>query len=412
MKKILFCSSSIKTGKGGIASYAQDFISLFKYEFSFIVVTSDNGTMNDSDIPVFQINMDDWSKKNAKQLLDIITKTSPDIIINSSFSLLSIISPFIPNNIKLITISHFTDGILAKYAGLNGDYVDSMIGLSTFAKSFLNEYSCVKDSSKIKVVYNYMPVDKDADLLSKIHSSINIVYPGGTNYQKSADVVCKSILKLLKTDIDFKLYWIGNSNIVGHQYPFVHTKSLDDILPRDNRIIKLGPVSREEAKNILLNANIFVLPSRGEGFPISLIEAMRGYSIPVISNAKHGALDLIKDKENGFIVKQDNAEDLYLCLVNILKNHFQYKCIYENSYQTYKKYLTPEVWKSKMSEIFNEDDNHKKRVCFDGFPLLYWKGVIKLRYAIYKFKLFEILIKHISMMLKFRYIRYVYRNVI
>jgi glycosyltransferase involved in cell wall biosynthesis len=53
-------------------------------------------------------------------------------------------------------------------------------------------------------------------------------------------------------------------------------------------------------------AGMFVLPSRSEGMPNALIEAM-SYGVPVIvSNASPGPLDLVKDGETGLVVPVDD----------------------------------------------------------------------------------------------------------
>lgn len=413
MKKILFCSASIKTGAGGIASYAQDFIDTFKNEYEFTVITDDDGSVDDELVKVNRIDANDWSAPNVERLLEIIKRERPNIIVNSSFSLLSIATPFIPDDIKIITVSHFTNGLLAKQAGLNGDYVDAIIGLSSFAKRYLEQYSKVKDKEKVKVVYNFMREKESTDLSLKQNANVlNIVYPGGSIYQKSADVVCKSILKLLKTDLNFNLFWIGNVGIVGGNLPLSKTSSLKDILPSDSRIKKLGSVPREESQHILANANIFLLPSRGEGFPISLIEAMRGCSIPVISDAKHGALDLIKDGVNGFVVKQGDSDDLYERLVFIIKNHSSLANLYRESYNTFQEFLTKNVWKEKMYAILETENNHKKRGSVNEYSCLLRCGKKKMKTAERQFRLFDRLIKQPYMMIKYRYIRYIYRIIV
>lgn len=52
---------------------------------------------------------------------------------------MAIVTPYVDNHIKIISISHFTDGRLAWAAGMNGNYVDNIVTLSSFAKSILLE---------------------------------------------------------------------------------------------------------------------------------------------------------------------------------------------------------------------------------------------------------------------------------
>lgn len=385
LKKILLCTSSYKTGGGGIASYAHDFVNQFNSAYNIIIITHDNYTPSGSDIKIYHLNMNDFSINNAKKLLIIIDEEKPDIIFNSNFHLLSIISPFIPNNIKLISISHFVNDKLAWFAGFNAQYIDNIISLSTYGKHYLEQKFKIKQPDKISIIYNYIPSISTPNILSKINRNIlKIVYPGGCSFYKSAEIVCKAILKLLQTNIEFELYWLGSIKIPGGNWKFTNTKSIRNILPNDYRIKQLGPVSREEAQKILKETNIFLLPSRGEGFPISLLEAMRGGCIPIISDAKHGSLDIITHKKNGIIIPQNSSQAIVNTLIDILKKHDQYIHIYTNSLDTINTQLNSHIWNKKMNILLQKENNHIPRKQLTQIKFFFL--VLKARtYLIYHF---------------------------
>ena len=46
--KLLFCTSSFKTGIGGIASYAHDFINAFAKEYEIVIITGDSFAQKDT----------------------------------------------------------------------------------------------------------------------------------------------------------------------------------------------------------------------------------------------------------------------------------------------------------------------------------------------------------------------------
>lgn len=59
-----------------------------------------------------------------------------------------------------------------------------------------------------------------------------------------------------------------------------------------------------------LNAGIFVLPSKYEGTPNALLEAM-SYGLPcIVSDSLPGALEIINDGKNGFVFSFGNTEEL------------------------------------------------------------------------------------------------------
>lgn len=405
--KLLFCTSSFKTGIGGIASYAHDFINAFAKEYEIVIITGDSFAQKDTIYKIYNINMNDFSTTNAKKLLNIVELEKPQIIINSFFPLLSLITPYISNLPKIISISHFTDGKLAWAAGLNFQYIDYIVSLSTFGKKYLEKKFHICNTEKIKIIYNYMNKIPYVDLsIKKNRNILKIVYPGGCSYQKSAEIVCSTLKELLKTNYKFEFYWLGITKIPGSRWPFVRTKKIQDCINiNDYRIKQMGGVPRDKAKQIIADANIFLLPSRGEGCPITLLEAMRGGCIPIISDSKHGSLDLITNKINGIIVHQNNVKELTTQICDILSNHPAYYNIYDNSLVKFNKDLEFGIWKQKMEKLLNLKSSHTQRIKFsekkfkkNSFFLkrLYFYNWLKDRfiYQIYHF-------------IYFRYIRYI-----
>lgn len=362
-KRVLLCTGSFNTGAGGVASYAHDFIDAFNAEYQFAVITGDNYENASEKYEVTTISTDNYSKKNAIMLLKKIEEYEPDLIINSGHSLMAIVTPYVDNHIKIISISHFTDGRLAWAAGMNGNYVDNIVTLSSFAKKYIIRKFDICAKDKVSVVYNYMSAAKDLDVQKKKSAQVlKIVYPGGHSSEKSAEVVCLAINKLLKTKLNFELFWLGSQVLPGAGWPFTVAKTVSDCLNcNDKRIKHIGSLKREDAQKILLDANIFLLPSRGEGCPISLIEAMRGGCISIISDAKHGSLEIVENQKDGFIVKQGSASDIVRTIDDIIVNHTKYLSMYDYSIEKFKSSLEYSVWLKKMSNILQKNYNHKKR---------------------------------------------------
>ena len=359
MEKLLFCTANFKTGRGGISSYAFDFIEAFHDKYEIVVVAS--GTTEESAVKVHKCNYLDLSIKNAKYLLSIILEEKPDIIVNSAFALLALVTPYIDNKVRIVTVSHFVNGRYAWYAGLNGKYIDTIISLSSFGKKYIDKKFKIHDTAKTQVVFNFMPESSACFQNKKENSILKIVYPGGCSFAKSAEVVCKALKKLLKTDLQFEFYWLGSTKIAGGGKKYIHTNNIEDCLPKDKRIKHIGPVDRDISKQLLADANIFLLPSRGEGFPITLIEAMRCGCIPIVSDAKHGSLDAISNGKNGFVVKQGDAQAIIDLLSDIIQHHQNYLFVYNNSYNYYKQYLTDSVWKAQLSKIIENKAAHFQR---------------------------------------------------
>lgn len=408
--KILFCTSGLVTGGGGIASYAHDFIEAFKEGNEFVVVTND-GYKEKKDDPfnVMHFNMNDFSLDNAKQFMNFIIITKPQLIVNSAFPLLSLVTPYLDNNIKVINVAHFVDGKLLLISGLNANYADTTIAQSTFAKENLRRFYKLKDETKVDVVYNFMPPLAKVNLKEKKQcQTLKIVFPGGSSIAKSVDIVAMVLKRLLRTNLQFEFYWIGHTTLPGSNWPFVKTKNISDCIDKnDPRIKVFGPVPREEAKHIMADANIFLLPSRGEGCPITLLEAMRGGCIPIISDAKHGSLDLIKNGQNGFVVKQNSVRQIVELITKIINNHQQYDNIYNASLQKFNNDLQYHVWKNKMRQILARSNKHRHRKQFSNNK--YELDVIYIKFRYLMFWLQARFCFQPYIMIIFRYIKYLYK---
>jgi glycosyltransferase involved in cell wall biosynthesis len=68
----------------------------------------------------------------------------------------------------------------------------------------------------------------------------------------------------------------------------------------------MGEHSREGALKLAAAADLALIPSRWEGFPIALLELL-GMGIPVISSCVNGIPEAVRDGWNGFLVEERNA---------------------------------------------------------------------------------------------------------
>lgn len=76
-----------------------------------------------------------------------------------------------------------------------------------------------------------------------------------------------------------------------------------------NRVKFLGRVPSEQVTNLLMTNDLFVRPSRAEGFGNSFIEAMAA-GLPVIGTPIGGIVDFLFDNKTGFIVPVDDPKVL------------------------------------------------------------------------------------------------------
>lgn len=292
--ELLLTSSSFKGG--GIASYAVELINSYAESYEVSVLIGDDSMYpldNKYNVKVYHYDMADTSEKNAREVLVLINqKIKPDVIINSCSRLMALLNPFLNNNIKVINVSHSLRYDEADYAGFNSEYADKVIALSNYNKEYLEQtFDC---KGKVEVVYNFVrELPNQSQLLqNKLKAKTPvIVFTGGGTAAKSPEIIYGIVIELLKTDLDFKFYWMGTTTPPFKKIqPF---KEIKDILPNDSRLVFTGRVPREEAMRISNEANIFLTPSRREGCPMALLEAMRVGTISITSDYNNGCKEII-----------------------------------------------------------------------------------------------------------------------
>ena len=83
----------------------------------------------------------------------------------------------------------------------------------------------------------------------------------------------------------------------------------------DGRVRFLG--SRDDVPSLLKSADVFAFPSRTEGLPNALLEAMAA-ALPIVTTDAPGCRDLIKNADTGLVVPVNNPPALSAALRHLL----------------------------------------------------------------------------------------------
>ena len=87
--------------------------------------------------------------------------------------------------------------------------------------------------------------------------------------------------------------------------------------PTDDAHVRyLGPVSGEEKFKAFAAADMLVLPSYSEGFPLSILEAMAS-GLPIVATGVGVIPEIVEDDVNGFLVTPGDPEGLASAIVTL-----------------------------------------------------------------------------------------------
>lgn len=361
--KILLATSSV-TPNAGIPSFNRELCNLLNGENEIHLLVDENIESYQGYVKTYStygINI--YNFDDASNLLNKLLTENYNVIINSNSHIMSLLAAFVGNETRLITVSHSLGTMDCDNAAFNNEYVDNIIALSSNCKDYINHRFGIKNKDKIKVVFNSVADDPNSESKRQVKMAtekIKIVFAGGSAASKSPDLIVPIVRELCKTDLPFEFYWLGITTPPLKKFqPFMDIRL---ILPNDERVIVTGLIPQQRAAEIIASCNVFLAPSRREGFPMALLEAMRIGCIPIVSDFKIANLEIIQDGINGFIIPHKDVRGFVDRLSDIIKNHANYKNIYEESYKTFVEKLSFPVWRKCIYSIISEGSVcHKQR---------------------------------------------------
>lgn len=244
-----------------------------------------------------------------------IRKVQPDVIFcfNISVLLLSILS-VIATRIKVIGSEQSNpyrslDGSIWRWIKkIISPFCDGFVFQTERASAFYPK--CVREKSVIipNAIYNEdifnvaIPVKKEKIICSA----------GRLIELKGFDTLIRAFHKIYNRIPDYKLVIYGEGN---YRY---NLEQLINHLNLNGKVLLPGSITHIE--EMLVKAGLFVLSSRHEGMPNTLLEAM-ALGLPcVATDCEMGPAELIRNFENGVLVEVDNINEISEAILLIIRN--------------------------------------------------------------------------------------------
>ncbi len=132
---------------------------------------------------------------------------------------------------------------------------------------------------------------------------------GELNENKNHQFVIDTVKEKLRS---FNTYYViaGDGKLRDYYKAYLEKEQLTD------KVLFLG--FRKDARRLLYVGDIFVFPSKREGLPVSVIEAMSA-GLPIVATDIRGNHDLIQDGKNGYLYPVDNQK-VFKEKINLLAN--------------------------------------------------------------------------------------------
>ncbi len=311
MKFIVACCWSPEKGQG-ISTMSREIAAYLAgnhHEVYYLAPQSDNiSWYQKAGVTPIDIGPKLTPKDGLKAVVASVNKLQPDVLINNDHPYVQAALPAI--GVKKIVISHTMAWATAALARFNHQYADRIIVISNDMLKQIVDKGV--PSSKLALIMNGIvdPYSSTWNPSAVTDGPLKVVFAGNWTRVKGADLLLDAF-----ANAQGEMDWIQFEcfGAIKEKY----SKRLTG-----KPWIKLhGRVARNQFLDTLAEADFLLLPSKIEGCPMTVIEAMSRGVVPLVSDG-HGAMRwMVSHGIDGFVIRRKNwSQDMWEILHHMHNN--------------------------------------------------------------------------------------------
>jgi glycosyltransferase involved in cell wall biosynthesis len=229
---------------------------------------------------------------------------------------------------------------LKSFIYLNAERISSCFGdiIVTVARAHIKRSIEWGMSKKVKYfcIPNYVNVD-NFRVQRKKNKFIKIVTVANFKPQKNPFMWAKVALEVTSRFDNVVFIYIGDGPM---------RESVEKLIQASKRIKILG--WRNDIADLLPDMDIFFLPSRWEGLPLSVLEAMAS-ALPVVASAVDGTTEVVLDAVTGYLLAPDDLNGYVEKLGKLIENANKRKEMGREGRERVRKCFS---YKSMIGKVF------------------------------------------------------------
>lgn len=245
----------------------------------------------------------------------------------------------------------FTDGVMPikrkLYAAIErivGYWTDKIVCVSEYDHRLGVRYLS-NHKGKMRMIHNCIPDMPELvrDWQNKpVGDEINVIVVARFSPPKKNIHILRALRTMLDAGMEIKVTFVGD----GPQLEMAKAEARR--LKLENKAVFLG--SRTDVPKLLPEFDLFLLLSNWEGFPISILEAMRA-GLPVIASDVGGVNEAVSEK-TGCILKND--DELPKVIRMFARNKKMFVELGINARNVYLNNFTSQVMLTQINEVYSE----------------------------------------------------------
>ncbi len=250
----------------------------------------------------------------------------------------------IVNHIHAGDWSVFYERASVKKKKLIAETYGSCTKLIALSQEWADLLGTVVPKSKIVVLENFTPIYDGTHVPDR--TCKRVLYMGRLEREKGVDEMPEICFQVSRDIPDVKFVLCGDGPLKGWIETEFSKRGLEENLSC------LGWIDGKEKLGILKSSSLFLLPSRFEGMPMSVLEAM-GLGLPVVATDVGGIPQIVQSGANGVLCAPGDTETMASAIVKILGNEDLYAAMSGKSKSIAESHSIP-VYSFELESIYDE----------------------------------------------------------
>lgn len=289
-----------------------------------------------------------------KEITTYLESNAPCVFFPNCDYIASAISPNLSNEVGICGVLHSDDMEHYEHGYRLGLYWNKIVSVSKLVHDNMLKYN-PSFATKSHVVKNGIEIKSDG--YPKKNDIFTICYTGRVvQYQKRILDFIPIVEHLEKLETEYKLIIIGDGpdffDLESGLMPYIEAAKVE----------MLGRQDMDVVHKILSESHAFLLTSEFEGMPMSVLEALSWYCVPVVTDIKSGIGNILTHEQNSLISPIGDCEDIASNIDKLSKDKALIDELGRNAFETLeqeKLRITDmgKAYETLLNEIFDDIHN-------------------------------------------------------
>lgn len=273
----------------------------------------------------------------CKQLLELLPSRN-SVLIAHDWLELGMVSHLGLSN-PVVFFLHGDYQYYYKLAKQHCDVIDSFVCVAASISERLKEQL----SGRVKDIYYLRFPVPDFSPNTDIKRKNRVIFLGRCEEQKGYFLLPLISKKIQQKGVDIEWHIVGEGSDVQEKQVIFNS---------GEKIIFHGLVPTAKVNELLAESKVLILPSRAEGMPLAVIEAMKAGVVPLVNQIPGGLNELVLNGVTGFMVPNDDLEQYVQCLNYILQDSQSFLQLSANAEKHAKALFNAEKNTFVMENLF------------------------------------------------------------